>query len=121
VKALKDDMPEGMLFGRKAKVCHLRAFGCVAYTQVPKKLCKKLEPNSKKLILIGYLKHVKGYHIWNPSNDKIMMSRDVVFNEVKVGNNSKPSHMLLLESNKVSNDVKDNDDVEFETDHIMDK
>ena len=61
VKALKEDTPGGMFFRRKAKVHHLRVIGCIAYAQVPKKLCKKLEPNSEKLTLVGYLKNVKGY------------------------------------------------------------
>src|ERR1035441_5035468 len=113
VKALKDNTPEGMLLGRKAKVHHLRAFGCIAYAQVPKKLCKKLEPNSEKLILIGYLKHIKGYCLWNPLNDKIIMSRDIVFDKTTVGINMKPAITPLLESDKVANDTRD-DDTEFE-------
>ena len=83
---MKEDTPEGILFRRKAKVSHLKVFGCIVYAQVPKKLCRKLELNSKKLILIGYSKQVKGYCLWNPLNDNIITSSNVVFDEMKVGN-----------------------------------
>ena len=40
VQALDKDMstPESLFFGRCPKVQHLQVFGCVAYTQIPKKL-----------------------------------------------------------------------------------
>ena len=121
MKALKEDTPEGMLFGRKAKVSHLKVFGCIAYAQVLKKLQKKLEPNGEKLIMIGYSKHIKGYHLWNLLNDKIIMSRDVVFDEGKVGIDMKPSHEPLFESDKVSSSIRDDDDIEYEVDYILDE
>ena len=76
VKALVQDKltPEEAFFRKKLKLHHLCAFRCIAYTQVPKKLQKKLEPNSKKLILVGYSKTTKGYHLWDPTTDKITVS-----------------------------------------------
>src|ERR1035438_4308327 len=96
VTALKKDTPESMFFGRKVKVSHLKAFGCIAYAQVPKKLCKKLEPNSEKLIMIGYSKHVKGYRLWNPINNKIVVSMDVIFNKAMVGIDKKPDRKSVV-------------------------
>src|SRR5450631_750521 len=102
IKALREenDTPEGILFGKKAKVHHLRVFGCIAYAQIPKKLRKKLKPNSHKLVMIGYLKHVKGYWLWNQSNNKIMISRDTIFDENHMCIDARPVNAFLLEDDK---------------------
>jgi hypothetical protein len=109
-----------MFFGRKVKVSHLKVFGCIAYAQVPKKLRKKLEPNSEKLVMIGYSKHVKGYRLWNPANDKIVVSRDVIFNEATIGIDEKPTQVPLLEGDTSGNSTED-DDVEYQIKRIIDE
>src|ERR1035438_6675772 len=120
VTALKKDTPESMFFRRKVKVSHLKAFGCIAYAQVPKKLRRKLEPNSEKLVMIGYSKQVKGYRLWNPINNKIVVSRDVIFNEATIGVDMKPTHAPLLEGDTSGSDATD-DDVEYKVERIIDE
>ena len=41
----------------------------------------KLDPKSKKYIFLGYVKGVKGYKFWDPVAKKIVISRDVLFDE----------------------------------------
>ena len=41
----------------------------------------KLEAKSKKCTFIGYRVDDFGYHLWDYENNKIIRSRDVVFNE----------------------------------------
>ncbi|KAH9669846.1 hypothetical protein KPL70_021959 [Citrus sinensis] len=41
----------------------------------------KLDDKSEKFIFIGYDNNSKGYKLYNPNNEKILISRDVVFNE----------------------------------------
>uniref|UniRef100_A0A2N9HKJ8 CCHC-type domain-containing protein n=1 Tax=Fagus sylvatica TaxID=28930 RepID=A0A2N9HKJ8_FAGSY len=41
----------------------------------------KLNPKSKKCIFLGFKKGVKGYKLWDPVAQKVVISRDVVFDE----------------------------------------
>uniref|UniRef100_A0A2N9HA88 CCHC-type domain-containing protein n=1 Tax=Fagus sylvatica TaxID=28930 RepID=A0A2N9HA88_FAGSY len=41
----------------------------------------KLDPKSKKCIFLGFKKGVKGYKLWDPVAQKVVISRDVVFDE----------------------------------------
>ncbi|GJT58282.1 retrovirus-related pol polyprotein from transposon TNT 1-94 [Tanacetum coccineum] len=58
----------------------LRIFGCVAYSHVNQ---GKLKPRAIKCIFLGYPDGVKGYRLWRLDDvkPKIIISRDVVFNE----------------------------------------
>src|SRR5450631_44093 len=120
IKALREenDTPEGILFGKKTKVHHLRVFGCIAYAQIPKKLRKKLEPNSHKLVMVGYSKHVKGYRLWDPLNNKITISQDTLFDEDQMCRNKTPSSTPLLEDDQPDSIANyDSQDTEYEIDH----
>lgn len=41
----------------------------------------KLDPKSRKCILLGYADGVKGYRLWDPTSRKVIVSRDVIFAE----------------------------------------
>jgi hypothetical protein len=56
----------------------LRVFGCTAYAHVDN---GKLEPRAIKCIFLGYQSGVKGYKLWNPQTQKVVISRNVIFNE----------------------------------------
>ena len=56
---------------------HLKIFGAIAYSLIPPKLRKKLDPHSIKCIMIGYGE----YKLFNPQNNKFIYSRLVIFYE----------------------------------------
>ncbi|GJZ72238.1 retrotransposon protein, putative, ty1-copia subclass [Tanacetum coccineum] len=66
--------------GHPANYEMLRIFGCVAYSHVNQ---GKLKPRAIKCIFLGYPDGVKGYRLWRLDDvkPKIIISRDVVFNE----------------------------------------
>ena len=66
---------------RKPNVNYFRSFGCEAYAHIPKDDRKKLDQKSLKCIFLGYGKFVKGYRLFDVEKEKIIFSRDVVFNE----------------------------------------
>lgn len=72
----------------KPSVSHLRIFGCDAYVHVPKALRKKLEPKSRKGLMMGYSETSKAYRIWDIDSRKIVEARDVLFNEDSVTNSA---------------------------------
>jgi len=86
-KALRGSIPEEVWSGKKSKVdlSKLRIFGCQAYAHVPDEKRKKLD-KSRLLLFVGYCEHSKGYRLIDPKNpQKLIKSRDVIFNETKKG------------------------------------
>ena len=53
----------------------------MAYVHVSEQGTSKLNDHSQKFIFIGYDSSSKGYKLFNPSNKKIVISRDVEFNK----------------------------------------
>ncbi|GKV28744.1 hypothetical protein SLEP1_g37756 [Rubroshorea leprosula] len=82
--AVKDMTPEEAWSGRKPTVDHLRIFGCVAYAHVPDQKRKKLDNKGEKCIFLGVGNQSKAYKLYNPSTKKIVISRDVVFDEEQI-------------------------------------
>ena len=56
----------------------LRVFGCPAYYHVSD---ETLEPRVKKVVFLGFKKGVKRYKIWDSKDRKIVLSRDITFDE----------------------------------------
>ena len=75
--------PQDAWSGYKPTIAHLRIFGCVAYSQVPKPNRKKLDDSGEKYIFLGYSKESKAYKLYNPLTKKLVVSRDVIFDEDK--------------------------------------
>jgi hypothetical protein len=68
---------------RKKKVNYyfLKTFSCEAFVHVDKENRTKLEAKSKMCTFIGYGVNDFGYHLWDYENNKIIRSRDVIFND----------------------------------------
>ena len=64
--------------GSPADYSQLRVFCCTAYAHIDN---GKLEPRATKCIFLGYQPGVKGYKLWNPQTHKVVLSRNVIFNE----------------------------------------
>ena len=72
-------------FGQKPGVKHLRVFGCAAYAHIPRDERGKLDSKSKKCSLLGYGNVRKCYCVFDHATQKVLYSRNVVFNEDDVG------------------------------------
>jgi hypothetical protein len=82
IAAVHGMTPEEKFTGKKLDVSHLIVFGCITYVHVPDEKRSKLNPKAKKCIFIRYSLKQKGYKCFNPSIQKLQMSRDVVFDEM---------------------------------------
>ncbi|KAG8480835.1 hypothetical protein CXB51_025306 [Gossypium anomalum] len=76
--AIEKKTPQEVWSGNPAIYSDLKIFGCPAYAHVNN---GKLEPRSIKCVFLGYKAGVKGYKLWCPENRKVVISRDVVFDE----------------------------------------
>ena len=80
-KALAGITPHEAWSGYKPRVDHLRIFGCRAYAHIPGVERRKLDPKSHKCVLLGYGTEQKGYRLYNLQRQKVIHTRDVVFDK----------------------------------------
>ncbi|KAJ4720195.1 Retrovirus-related Pol polyprotein from transposon TNT 1-94 [Melia azedarach] len=87
---------------KPADYSNLRAFGCTVYYHVNE---GKLEPRAKKGVFVGYGDGVKGYRIWSPSEKRVILSRNVVFDENSMFNPTVKS-IVVSENGSVEKQVE---------------
>ena len=80
-RALSNQTPYECLKGRKPSVSHIRVFGCTAYAKKDGGHLKKLDDRSEAAVHLGIEPGSKAYRLYNPTSKKIIVSRDVVFDE----------------------------------------
>lgn len=70
--------------GSPANYSNLRVFGALTFAHVKK---DKLKARAIKCLFLGNAKGVKGYRLWrlDPKPSKLIISRDVTFDETKMG------------------------------------
>jgi hypothetical protein len=73
--------PYEVCHNKKPSVHHLRTFGCVAYIKENKPYLAKLDARARKVVFIGYEVGSKAYRVFDPVNNKVHVSRDIVFDE----------------------------------------
>ena len=80
-KPLQNQTPIIAWSGRKPSLRHLKVFGCICYSQVPKEKKQKLDETSEKCIFTGYSSQSKGYRLYSLKSNKIVISHSVLFDE----------------------------------------
>ncbi|KAK9702800.1 hypothetical protein QE152_g29719 [Popillia japonica] len=78
--ANKGVTPYERFYGVNPDISHLRTFGCRAWYKI-KQPKTKFEPRAEEGIMVGYSSESKAYRIYNPRTRKIIIARDVVFDE----------------------------------------
>jgi hypothetical protein len=77
--------PEERYSSRKPDVSHLRIFGCIVYSHIPKTERKKMNSKTRRCLFLGYDEESKVYRLYDKTNRKILLNRDVIFDETRVG------------------------------------
>ncbi|XP_034674326.1 uncharacterized protein LOC117905532 [Vitis riparia] len=67
----------------KAKNYLFQSFGCISHVHVPDSKRTKLDDKSFSCVLLGVSEESKAYRLYDPISQKIIISRDVVFEEDK--------------------------------------
>ena len=67
--------------GRKPQLGHFRVFGCKAHVRPATPHLKKLDDRSVPMVYFGVEEGSKAHRLYNPQTKKIVVSRDVIFEE----------------------------------------
>ena len=79
--ALDGKAAEEVWIGSPIYYSGFKVFGCPTYVHIPNEERSKLDAKSRQFIFLGYQKVVKGFKLWDPKANKVVISRDVVFDE----------------------------------------
>ena len=82
--SLGDRTPYEILNGHTPNVAHLRRFGSVTHMYINDDERSKLDPKSRKGILVGYGSSTKGYRVYDVENKRTCLCRNVIVDENKV-------------------------------------
>lgn len=85
-KALGDRTPFEAWNGWKPHLGHLKVFGCTAHVRPAEPHLKKIEDRSKAMVYLGVEEGSKAHRLLDPHRNKILVSRDVVFEEATIWN-----------------------------------
>nr|GEW24974.1 zinc finger, CCHC-type [Tanacetum cinerariifolium] len=80
-KALEDVTPYEAIKQRKPNLENLRIFVCIAYAKVPSQHLTKLDDRSIKMVYLGNEQGSKAYRLFDPTTQRVCVSRDVKFKE----------------------------------------
>ena len=79
--SIKFEIPEERWSGHKPGYGHMRCFRCIVYVH---QVIEKTSPREARGIFLGYAEGTRGYIIWLLEEQKVSVSKDVVFNEEKL-------------------------------------
>ena len=80
-RAVENMTPKESFSGKKLEVSHFRIFCCLTYSHVPSGKRRKLEPTAEKGIFVGHDETSKAFRIYLPSQRKVVVRRNVKFEE----------------------------------------
>jgi hypothetical protein len=112
--ALDGKVAEEVWIGKEVDYFGLRVFSCPAYVHIPSEEWSKLDPKSRQCVFLGYGKRVKGYKFWDSTANKVVINRDMVFDENFMLKRTQGKEQQVPESSSSSSD-KQIVQVELET------
>lgn len=68
-------------YRKKPNVAYFRTFGSREFVHVPHSTRQKLDAKAEEVILVGYCNSSKAYTLWNQATRRIIISRDIIFDE----------------------------------------
>ena len=79
--ALDGKVVEEVWTSNEVDYSRLRVFRCPAYAHIAGDERSKLDAKSRQCIFLGYHKREKGFKLWDPKANKVVIARDVIFDE----------------------------------------
>ena len=81
--SLTDGTPYEHWFGQKPNVSNLKIFGSICFVHTPDNLRQKIDPKSRKAIIVGYPTNTKGYKVYDLESKNFVRNRNVLFHKNK--------------------------------------
>ena len=78
---VENKTPEEAWSGEKPMVEYFQIFGCVAHVHVPDQRRSRLDDKCRKCVFLGVSDESKAWRLYDPVSKKIIISKDVVFEE----------------------------------------
>ena len=76
-----DETPHHRWYGSAPNLSHLRVFGAQCWYVLPKHKVKKLDARTRPALMMGYAAQSKAYKLYDAELRRMVISRDVAFNE----------------------------------------
>ena len=81
--AVKNVTPEEAWSGVKPSIDHFWVFGCITHVHIPEERKIKLDNRSMTCVQLGVSKESKGYKLFDHVAKRVVVSRNVIFEEKK--------------------------------------
>nr|GEU58573.1 Gag-Pol polyprotein [Tanacetum cinerariifolium] len=94
--------PMEMWTGKPVYYSDLNIFRSLVYVMYNSQETTKLDLKSRKCLFLGYADGVKRYRLWDPTSNKVIVSRDVVFMEDNIQENEEGWHSDYVMESKVA-------------------
>ena len=92
--SIRFEIPEERCSGQEPMYHHMRSFGCIAYVHQVK---EKTSPRAARGIFLRYAEGTRGYRIWLIEEQKVVISKYVVFNKEKLFKDLEKEQMKIEE------------------------
>ena len=103
-EGLNNVTPSEMWYEKKPNVNNLRVFGCTVYNHVRKENRDKFDSKVEKCVMVGYAPN--GYRLWDVKKNKIIVARDVKFDENNFWYKNNLVEILNEEVLEIENDLE---------------
>lgn len=80
-RTLHGTTPHTKWYGEPPDVSYFWEFGSLCYGHIPKQIHQNLESKARECLFVGYYTTAKAYRLWCLNKHKIIISRDVIFDE----------------------------------------
>ncbi|CAL2238253.1 unnamed protein product [Prunus armeniaca] len=104
--------PQEAWNGKKPLVDHFKMFRCIVYAHVRDQRRKKLNDKREKCVFLGVSETPNAYKLFNLVTKKVVISRDVVFEEETMWN--------WTDGNSIQNPILDNDASDCDIEEVPD-
>jgi hypothetical protein len=95
-----DTTPYEIIEKRKPDYAPLRVFGCRTFAHVGKDKRKSLDSHTTPCVFLGYPEDYRSWKLWDPRAKRVIISRDVIWNEEEMpGNSAAPVPLLSVLEN----------------------
>ena len=103
--SLENITPYEVWYGKKPDLSHIRLFGSPVMAHVPKERRLKWDRKAEQYILVGFSENVKGYRVYDPRKNIVIVKRDVIVMEEKTyTKNTDEENVIWIYNNEEKNE-----------------